>query len=163
MINSYLLPLDRYRQITAVERSSLVDQEFYEAQADATFRTRRDAVIHFFDIGLAAGLSLNPLFQNEWYRFHTSRDEEPSFLSFFFGAERLNTTSPFFDARVFATQQENAGRPVPENVRDAMEQFVTTASDSTVLPTPHWAVGTPTWGEARTLAQIGRASCRERV
>ena len=152
MIDSYLLPIDRYRQITAIERSPLLDQEFYEVQAETTFRTRRDAVIHFFDSGLAAGLSLTPLFQDEWYRFHTSRDEEPSFLSFFFGAEGLNTTSPFFDARVFATQEESAGRPVSDNVREAMEQFVTTASESTPLPTPHWAVATPAWGEARALA-----------
>lgn len=152
MINSYLLPLDRYRQISAIERSSLVDQEFYEAQAQTTFRTRREAVTHFFDEGLAAGYSLTPLFHDEWYRFHTSRGAEPSFLSFFFGAEELNTTSPFFDARVFAAGRAEARRPLPRNVREAVEQFVANASASTPLPTPSWAVDTPTWGEARSLA-----------
>ena len=152
MINSYLLPLDRYRQISALERSPLLDQEFYELQTELTFRNRRDAATHFLDNGLSQGLSITPLFQDEWYRFHTSRGEEPSFLSFFFGAEALNTTSPFFDARHFAAQSAEAGRPVPENVREAVEQFVTNASTSTLLPTPHWAVGTPTWGEARALA-----------
>ncbi|MFT2816923.1 glycosyltransferase [Leifsonia sp. A12D58] len=162
MIDSYFLPIDRYRQITAIERSPLMDQEFYEVQAETSFRNRRAAVIHFFDVGLAAGLSVTPLFQDEWYRFHTSRGESPSFLSFFFGAERLNTTSPFFDARVFADQCESSGRQVPDNAREAMEQFVSTASDSTQLPTPHWAVGTPTWGDARALALTSARLINER-
>jgi glycosyltransferase involved in cell wall biosynthesis len=162
MINSYLLPLDRYRQISAIELSPLLDLEFYELQAERTFSNKREAVTHFFDIGLAAGYSLTPLFQDEWYRFHTSRNDDPSFLSFFFGAESLNTTSPFFDARVFATQRAAAQLPGPQTVREALEVFVTHASDSTELPTPDWAVGTPTWGAARALALASARRINER-
>jgi glycosyltransferase involved in cell wall biosynthesis len=162
MIDSSLLLLDRYRQISAIEKSPLVDLEFYELQAQLTFRSRREAVTHFLNTGLAAGFSLTPLFQDEWYRFHTSRGEEPSFLSFFFGAEPLNTTSPFFDARVFAAQCAEARRAVPQTVREALEQFVTSASQSTALPTPGWAVGTPTWGEARALAVASARLINER-
>lgn len=152
VIDSYFKPLDRGRHISAIERSPLLDQEFYELQSGQTFRTRRDAVAHFYDIGLDAGYSITPLFQDEWYRFHTSRSGTGSFLSFFFAGEALNTTSPFFDARLYAEQCAAARRPVPTSVRTAMERFVTESTAMTPLPTPPWAVGQPTFGEARALA-----------
>lgn len=163
MINSYLLPLDRYRQISAIKRSALFDQEFYEAQAEELFPRRRDAVIHFMDVGMKAGLSPTPLFQDEWYRFQTSRGSEPCFLSFFFGSEPLTTSSPYFDARVFAARRAEAQLPVPISGREAIEFFLADATSDTILPTPSWAVGTPTWGEARALALESTRQINERA
>ncbi len=163
MINSYLLPLDRYRQISAIKRSALFDHEFYEAQAQSRFQRKRDAVVHFIDVGMKEGLSPTPLFQDEWYRFQTSRGTEPCFLSFFFGSEPLSTSSPFFDARVFASQRAEAQLPVPMSGREAIEFFLADASSDTVLPTPEWAVGALTWGEARALALESTRQINERA
>ena len=144
--------LDKYRRVSTLARSVLFDLEFYELQADRSFRSRREAAAHFLDEGIDAGHSISPLFQDEWYRFNATRSDDPGFPIFFAGADVLSSTSPFFDARVFAQQRAAAGLSIPQNSREALEQFLEGADDSTLLPLHSWCVGQPTLGEARARA-----------
>ncbi|MDR6904649.1 glycosyltransferase involved in cell wall biosynthesis [Agromyces sp. 3263] len=139
-----LVRAERRLRIRRIARSAVLDLEFYSAEAGTVFRNRRAAATHFFDEGAAAGLSVTPLFQNEWYSFHTGRGGDSTFLSMFFGAEPAASSSPWFDASALPTR-------VP-TMREALEAFLAHADANTPLPVHELCSGTPTLGEARRIA-----------
>jgi glycosyltransferase involved in cell wall biosynthesis len=141
------------RRIAAVARSPIFDKAFYEAQARTTFPKRRAAVAHFLATGMAAGLSISPFFQNEWYCHFSGTPKIDAFDRFFFGTEEtLDTTAPIFDARVYASQRLASGRPAPATSRGALEHFLRNATESSILPVHSSSAGAPTMGEARDRA-----------
>ncbi|WP_172829647.1 glycosyltransferase family 2 protein [Microterricola viridarii] len=144
---------DHRERTAALARSPLFDLEYYEAQSNEAFQTKKDAAEHFLRHGAAAGYSPTPLYNEEWYGFHTGLlHEAPRFCHMFFHNEPLNTTSPLFDARVYVQKPLRRGGARLISLRDALEQFVAHATPDTVLPVHDFCAGTPTWGEARAEA-----------
>lgn len=148
-----LATLDLRDKTAALVKSPVFDLEFYEAQTGQEFASKAAAVGHFLRSGATSGNSPSPLYNEEWYGFHTGRSGEgPHFLSMFFHNEPLNTSSPLFDARVYVQQplRRSGGRII--SLRDALEQFVAKASATTPLPVHAVSPARPSWGEARAAA-----------
>lgn len=135
---------ERRSHIDELAASVVLDLEFYSAEAGTDFDDRRAAATHFFDEGAALGLSVTPLFQNEWYAFHTGRVGSTTFLGMFFGGEPPTSSAPWFDA---------AALPRPaDTMRDALERFLRGADETTPLPVHELCAGRPTLGDARRTA-----------
>lgn len=143
-LDARLAKVERRTHITALARSVAFDLEFYSAEAGIEFGDRRAAATHFFDEGAAAGLSITPLFQNEWYAFHTGRVGRTTFLSMFFGGEPAASSAPWFDATALA--------PSADTMREALEHFLRDADETTPLPVHELCAGAPTLGDARRIA-----------
>ena len=143
-LDARLARAERQSYIDELARSALFDLEFYSAEVGIEFDDARTAATHFFDEGAAAGLSVTPLFQNEWYAFHTERVGRTTFLSMFFGGEPAVSSAPWFDAAALA--------PPADTMREALEGFLRRADEMTPLPVHELCAGTPTLGEARRIA-----------
>lgn len=137
------------RRARAIVQSGLVDREFYEVQTNLRFGDDAAVVEHYLRTGRNRGLSLHPLFDEEWYRAETQAPFNDRFLSMFFGAEPLASTSPYFDAVVYADQCGQSGRTVPSTTREALEQFLRESDDETVLPNHGLLLSTWTLGSMR--------------
>lgn len=148
-----LTRLDHRERTAALAKSPLFDLEFYEAQANQAFPSKRDAAEHFLRLGAAAGYSPTPLYNEEWYGFHTGlMHEAPRFCHMFFHNEPLNTTSPLFDARRYVQDPLRRSGARLISLRDTLEQFVAHATADTPLPVHDYCSARPTWGEARAAA-----------
>lgn len=143
-LGARLAVLERRSHIHELAHSPVFDLEFYSVEAGIEFDDRLDAATHFFDAGAGAGLSVTPLFQNEWYAFHTGRVGDTTFLSMFFGGEPAASSAPWFDASALERPQST--------MREALEHFLRDADASTPLPVHELCAGTPTLGEAREIA-----------
>lgn len=140
------------RRAASLIESGLFDSEFYVAQSGRRFTSDRSAAEHFFAVGIAAGWSPHPLYQEVWYALDTGQPAGVRVLSMLFGAEPLAETSPVFDARAYAAACADEGRPVPGSTRQALEQFLRHAVPETVLPVSGRALGRPTLADARAAA-----------
>lgn len=148
---------ERRRRIRSVSRSVIFDLAYYEVQAGQHFATRRGAVIHFIDYGIAADLSPTPFFQKEWYQFHASLDHDRTLTTFLFGRDSLASTAPTFDAHRYAVQLKSTSTRRVSTARAALEDFLRRATDTSPLPVHVWCAGTPTvaQGRARALETAG--------
>lgn len=148
-----LATLDLRDKTAELVKSPVFDLEFYEAQTGQEFSSKEAAVGHFLRSGMTAGHSPSPLYQEEWYGYHTGRSGDgPHFLSMFFHNEPLNTSSPLFDARVYVQRPLHRSGSRLISLRDAIEQFVTKASASSPLPVHEFSSARPNWAEARAAA-----------
>lgn len=144
------------RWAARIAQFGIVDQEFFEAQVGRPFASELDAIRFYLENGRSRGLSLSPLIEPEWMAQH----QPDGSLSWFDTLHRedpaLFQTGPLFDAAIYAASLPAPNRPV--TTLDALRHFLTTADDSTLLPTPTDRRGTrpPAWSEARREA-IARA------
>lgn len=142
----------RHRRIWSLARSNVLDLEYYEIQAKRQFRSKREAAVHYIDCGYAAGLAVTPFYQEAWHREHARSTDSVTFMDFFFKAEALSSTTPLFDAHVFAAGRSAVQRIIPVTGRQALEWFLAEAQGDTVLPVHRRAVGTSTLREGRDCA-----------
>lgn len=153
------IPIDASKHVRAILRSPLLDVAFYETQAGRTFASRKEAATHFVEVGSPAQLSPSPLFQAEWYRYHTPGRQDTTFNDMFFGSHPLTSTAPWFDARVFAERS----RRTPRSTREALEVFLSRADDDTLLPVHPLSAAKPTLGAARATGMATGERNRRRA
>lgn len=143
-LDARLARIERRSRIRQLSRSAVLDLRFYSAEAGIDFDDRSAAAAHFFDEGAAAGLSITPLFQNEWYAFHTGRVGKTTFLEMFFRGEPPASSAPWFDAAALPRRADS--------MREALEHFLQAADETTPLPVHELCAGRPTLGDARRIA-----------
>ena len=91
--------------LRTIERSTLFDPHHYEDQArENGFVLEGDPLLHYVEIGEAAGLSPNPLFYPGYYASEISLDHRPAcFLHHYCcqGWQQGHRTSPLFDGAYY--------------------------------------------------------------
>ncbi|MGG7463959.1 glycosyltransferase [Plantibacter sp. YIM 135347] len=142
-------PHIRRRRRELLATSGLIDREFYEAQRGRPFADDEAVAEDFIESGVEAGYSITPLYLEHWYSDCTDEPAGKRFLSMFFGDEPLASTSPMFDASVWAAQRAGAELT---STRAALIDFIRTADTETAMPGHADALGGSTWGTYRAAA-----------
>ncbi|GAA4265377.1 glycosyltransferase family 2 protein [Frondihabitans peucedani] len=129
----------------------IVDREYFEILVGRSFATDAEAIEFYVLNDGSRGLSLSPLIEPEWLH-DRQPDERMSWYDFLHQESAdLVSTSPVFDAGVYAEAFAGANRP--GTTLDALRHFLAHTSDATPLPVPPGRPGpTPTWGEVRRRA-----------
>ncbi|TFV96492.1 glycosyltransferase [Leifsonia flava] len=117
--------------IHALLSSRIIDRTYYEAQAGRQFVSDADVAQHFVSVGAEAGLSVNPLIEDEWFRRAANRGVASANTLLFDGTIGLAELGPLFDAKRYAGETGSGIR----SSLGALQHFLAATTESTMAPT----------------------------